>query len=223
MGGNMMAESGMNSNIAQRGMTTLTDERYTQMADAGAIDFIGDSVGYGLCQWTLKSRKRHLFEYANNLKKSVGDESLQVSFCLVELLTDFPTLDEYLKTATDLYEATSRICKEYERPAVNNIEKRYYHTYQMYTDYVAILEQITKETLSVDAVATPQTGEQGVMSVVRQGNHMPEAAYLKALLEELGYDVLWEGLNNCLKDFQRRRGLTVDGICGEKTWKELMK
>ena len=42
-------------------------------------------------------------------------------------------------------------------------------------------------------------------------------------LNKLGYDVLWEGLNNCVRDFQQKRGLTVDGVCGEKTWGELLK
>ena len=234
MGGNMMAESGMKSNIAQRGMTGLTDERYTQAADAGTIDFIGDSIGYGLCQWTLKARKRHLLEYANNLKKSVGDESLQVSFCLVELLTDFPALGEYLKTAADLYEATYRICTEYERPAVNNINLRHKYALNMYMDYASILEEIAVKgstTMHPDPVGEP--GDNGIpsdaeppsyiMSTVKPGEHTPEACFLMAQLKKLGYDVLWLGLDACLRDFQQKRGLEVDGVCGEKTWGELLK
>ena len=48
--GNIAAESGMKPNIAQRGMTQLSDEAYTAAADAGSIDFVNDGVGYGLCQ-----------------------------------------------------------------------------------------------------------------------------------------------------------------------------
>ena len=35
--GNMQAESGLKANIAQRGMTTLTDDEYTRQADSYAI------------------------------------------------------------------------------------------------------------------------------------------------------------------------------------------
>ena len=58
--GNMAAESGMKPNIAQRGMTTLSDEAYTASADNAIIDFVHDGVGYGLCQWTHPDRKRKL-------------------------------------------------------------------------------------------------------------------------------------------------------------------
>ena len=40
--GNMMAESSMKADIAQRGMTALSDEQYTAAADAGTIDFVHD-------------------------------------------------------------------------------------------------------------------------------------------------------------------------------------
>ena len=48
--GNMAAESSLIPNIAQRGMTNLSDETYTDRANKGTIDFVRDSVGYGLCQ-----------------------------------------------------------------------------------------------------------------------------------------------------------------------------
>lgn len=48
--GNMAAESTMKANIAQRGMTHMSDADYTAAADNGMIDFANDSVGYGLCQ-----------------------------------------------------------------------------------------------------------------------------------------------------------------------------
>lgn len=62
-----------------------------------------------------------------------------------------------------------------------------------------------------------------VMATVSPGEHTPEAAYLMGLLNKLGYDVLWNGLANCLADFQLRRGLEVTGECGEETWRELLK
>ena len=126
--GNMQAESGLKANIAQRGMTTLTDDEYTRQADSYAISqakFVHDAVGYGLCQWTYWSRKKALVEYAHDIGKSVGDEAMQVDFCVGELKASYASLWNFLCTTEDTYEATSRICTEYERPAVNNINARY--------------------------------------------------------------------------------------------------
>ena len=126
--GNMQAESGLKANIAQRGMTTLTDDEYTRQADSYAISqakFVHDAVGYGLCQWTYWSRKKALAEYAHDIGKSVGDEAMQVDFCVGELKASYASLWSFLCTTEVTYEATSRICTEYERPAVNNINARY--------------------------------------------------------------------------------------------------
>ena len=57
---------------------------------------------------------------------------------------------------------------------------------------------------------------------VRTGDRTPEAEYLAALLESIGYDVLWDGLRACLIDYQSKTGLDADGICGEKTWSKIL-
>ena len=62
--GNMQAESTLKANIAQRGMTALSDEEYTSAATEWPVKFIHDGVGYGLCQWTYWSRKQALFNFA---------------------------------------------------------------------------------------------------------------------------------------------------------------
>ena len=45
--GNMQAESGMKSNIVQRGMTALSDEEYTAAAAEWPVKFIHDGVEIG--------------------------------------------------------------------------------------------------------------------------------------------------------------------------------
>ena len=90
--GNMAAESSLIPNIAQRGLTTLSDEAYTKAANSGKIDFVRDGVGYGLCQWTFWSRKQALLEYAREYGVSVGDGPMQVNFCLTELRNDYANL-----------------------------------------------------------------------------------------------------------------------------------
>ena len=142
MGGNMYCESTMESNIAQRGMTSLSDAEYTAAADAGTIDFVHDAVGYGLCQWTYYTRKQKLLEYARAYGVSVGDETMQVKFCLEELRTEYASLWSYLQTAQTLYSAAASICKEYERPAVNNIQDRASAGNSLYMAHGAELENL---------------------------------------------------------------------------------
>lgn len=229
MGGNMMCESNMQADIAQRGMTKLADAEYTAAADIGAIDFALDAVGYGLCQWTYFSRKQRLLEYARSVGASVGDEETQVNFCLKELKTEYRELWEYLTTAQDLYGAAARICKEYERPAVNNIADRANAGNALYMQYGSRLDAIAAGDAEIDPTGADSSlsgaaGESAALmpGTVRTGDRTPGAEYLAALLESLGYDVLWDGLRACLIDYQSKTGLDADGICGEKTWTKIL-
>lgn len=229
MGGNMMCESNMTANIAQRGKTTLTDAEYTAAADCGAIDFALDAVGYGLCQWTYFSRKQRLLQYARSVGASVGDETMQVNFCLKELRGEYPALWEYLTTAQDLYGTAARICKEYERPAVNNIADRANAGNALYMQYGSQLDATAAgdaetDPTGADSSLSGAAGEssRSLFGTVRNGDKTPEAEYLAALFESIGYDVLWDGLRACLIDYQSKAGLDADGICGEKTWRRLM-
>ena len=242
MGGNMYCESTMHSNIAQRGMTSLSDAEYTAAADAGTIDFVHDAVGYGLCQWTYYTRKQKLLEYARAYGVSVGDETMQVKFCLEELRTEYASLWSYLQTAQGLYEAAARICKEYERPAVNNIQDRASAGNSLYMAHGSELESGELETASesgelrVESGETQGTTAQSATTAQNTGSSLPQiseasvsnasdyaaAKYAALLLESMGYNVVWLGLTACVKDFQQKNSLTVDGIIGEKTWAVLL-
>lgn len=123
--GNAEAESSLIANIAQRGMTELSDAAYTAKFDSNPAACYRDGVGYGLCQWTYWTRKQKLSKFANSRGKSVGDEDMQVDFIIHELRKDFPSLWSFLCTTDDMYAATERICTEFERPAVNNVDRRY--------------------------------------------------------------------------------------------------
>lgn len=123
--GNLMAESSMIANIAQRGMTKLTDKEYTDKYDNYPTTCYRDGVGYGLAQWTFWSRKQELFEFANAKGVSVGDEAMQIDFVVHELRKDFPNLFSFLCTTEDMYAATDRVCREFENPAVKNVDRRF--------------------------------------------------------------------------------------------------
>lgn len=127
MGGNIQAESGNRSNNVED-RSGMSDAQYTAMVDAGGYDFATDNgahYGYGLCQWTLKSRKVELLQYAKNRGVSIADEDMQVDFAVYELKRDFNGLWNFLCSTDDMYTATDRICREFENPAVKNTAKRY--------------------------------------------------------------------------------------------------
>lgn len=228
-GGNIAAESTFKANIAQRGLTNYSDEEYTRLADGGVIDFVRDSVGYGLCQWTYWSRKQALLTYAKQTTRSVGDPKVQTEFVVLELKNDYPALWDFLCTCNGVYDAAARVCTEYERPAVNNIEYRASCGNNLYMKYGAELEQLVRGTVNLitepsgqivlpEVVNKPNTD----LPMVNVGDHTPAAKYLKAILEHLGYDTCWDGITSCLKQFQQDKGLVVDAICGPKTWESLL-
>lgn len=217
--GNMCAESGMKANIAQRGMTSLSDADYTAAADNGTIDFIHDSVGYGLCQWTYYSRKQGLLDFARSRGKSVGDEEMQVDFCLCELRTSYPGLLALLKSVTDVYTAASDVCTVYERPAVNNISKRASCGAELYRQFAGLDMG--------DIQPDPEKESYWPPRMICEGMSGADVAVLRAVLiardYELDYGTEFDAkLQNCVTEFQRRHGLAADGIVGKLTWTALL-
>ena len=121
--GNMRAESAMISNNAQDSYG-MDDVSYTGYADNRLGNFTGDGVGYGLCQWTEQSRKAKLLAYAKMQGASVGDEDMQVRFCVWELMNDFPQVWAVLTSSEDLRRCTEIVLDIYERPEVKNLDAR---------------------------------------------------------------------------------------------------
>lgn len=67
--GNLYAESGLMPNNLQNTYNNKlgkTDAEYTAAVDNGSYgNFVKDSAGYGLAQWTYWSRKQALLNHAN--------------------------------------------------------------------------------------------------------------------------------------------------------------
>ena len=139
--GNMYAESTLKSNIAQRGMTNLSDEAYTAAVDThdhGAeYAFIHDAVGYGLCQWTYYSRKDALLDFAKSKGVSIGDAKMQGEFYLHELQS-YPGVLYVLTTSDDVKQCSDIVCTEFERPAVNNLDARYRYSMEFYEKFSGV-------------------------------------------------------------------------------------
>ena len=225
--GNMQAESGMKSNIAQRGMTALSDEEYTAAAAEWPVKFIHDGVGYGLCQWTYWSRKQALFNFAQERGASVGDEGMQVEFCISELKNDYPGLWALLCSVTDIYTAASEVCTVYERPAVNNITVRAGYANQ-------ISNRAKREGWGSAAEGSPaDKGAEGTEvywppRVICEGMSGDDVAVAQAILKARGGDVVITGdfdrrSKNRVMEWQSFNGLAADGIIGAATWAALLR
>lgn len=119
--GNIYAESGLRSNNLQNAYETklgYTDATYTTAVDNGSYtDFVHDSAGYGLAQWTYYSRKQALLDYAKASKKSIGDYEMQLGFLYKELSGSYASVLSELKNAKTVLEASNAVLTKFERPA----------------------------------------------------------------------------------------------------------
>ena len=224
--GNMQAESALRANNVQAGCG-YSDEDYTAMVDAGQLDFI-DAVGYGLCQWTYGPRKLKLLNYARSRGSSIGDENMQVDFCILELRSEYPGLWLYLCDATGIYEAAEKICTGYERPAVDNSGQRaaYANEFYMMLGGMTVPEQ---DTIAGGASPSPTEPEAyWPPRVLAMGMFGPDVVALQGLLIAHDYAAGITGtFDNATKikvmAFQAEHGLIGDGIVGPLTWEALTK
>lgn len=140
--GNLDAESGLKPKNLQNSYEKklgYTDDSYTAVVDNGSYgNFVKDSAGYGLAQWTYWSRKQNMLTFARAAGKSIGDLEMQLDFLCKELKESYPTVYNKLKTATSVREASDIVLTQFERPADQseavklkraNMGQKYYNQY----------------------------------------------------------------------------------------------
>ena len=136
--GNLYAESGLKSTNLQNTYERklgYTDDQYTKAVDDGSYDnFVRDSAGYGLAQWTYWSRKQNLLNFAKQKNKSIGDLYMQLDFLMTELSSGYKGLLQTLKSTKSVKEASNGVLLQFERPAdqsvsVQNKRASYGQTY----------------------------------------------------------------------------------------------
>lgn len=119
--GNLYAESALNPRNLQNSYEKKlghTDSSYTAAVDNGCYkNFVSDSAGYGLAQWTYWSRKQNMLEFARAAGKSIGDLKMQLDFLFKELNEGYKSVLNVLKTATAVKAASDSVLLNYERPA----------------------------------------------------------------------------------------------------------
>lgn len=122
--GNLFAESGLYPNNLQNEYNNslgMSDEEYTNAVDTGtytASQFINDSAGYGIAQWTHSSRKDGLYSYfQTGTYTSISDIYLQMDYLWYELNWEYNSVLLVLKNAESIREASNAVLHDFENPA----------------------------------------------------------------------------------------------------------
>lgn len=112
--GNIDEESNFKTDNVEDGRG-YSDEVYTSMVDSGIYDnFIYDSIGYGLVQWTYFSLKQDLYRRCKNNNKSISDLQCQLDQIYAHLQSE--GLLNIIKNLTSIEEATKLFMLKFEKP-----------------------------------------------------------------------------------------------------------
>lgn len=151
--GNLYAESALQPNNLQNTYEKklgYTDASYTAAVDNGGYtNFVRDSAGYGLAQWTYWSRKENLLKYAQSKKKSIGDLTMQLEFLYKELSESYKSVLNTLKNAKNIRVASDAVLTKFERPANQSESVQVKRTTygQKYYDKYASTDTVPTETV----------------------------------------------------------------------------
>lgn len=119
--GNLVAESNLMPNNLQNSYNTslgMSDAEYTSGVDNGTYtNFVNDSAGYGLAQWTYSSRKQDLYNYKVSKGVSIANVTMQVEFLLIELKSSYSSVYNSLINATNIRTPSNKVLHDFENPA----------------------------------------------------------------------------------------------------------
>ena len=121
--GNLYSESKFNpENLQDSGNKAygLKDSDFTDAVDDKVISktkFCRDGFGYGLAQWTYKTRKEKLYKYCKDRNLSIGNIDGQLGFLVEELKTSYAKVWKALREAESIREASDIVLTQYEKPA----------------------------------------------------------------------------------------------------------
>lgn len=122
MMGNLQAESGCIPYRKQGDFTINYSKSltYTKNINNGSIteyDFVHDSIGYGLAQWTYYTRKQNLYDkYKSGSYSSIGDIRLGCDMLWSELQGSFSGVLSSLQNATSVKQASDAFLHDFEKP-----------------------------------------------------------------------------------------------------------
>ncbi len=229
--GNLEAESGLDPMNLQNTYNTafgMSDEEYVERVDNGSYTrFIRDQAGFGLAQWTFWSRKEQLLQFIQTRGYgSIGSLSGQLAFLLWELEHMYPTVWNFLQTATSVRGASNLVLMRYECPADQSVSVQDYRTQLGERWYEKLVAGTTPEPepepepeqKEKPAYWPPRTIDKTMMGA--------DVSLLQAVLSCRGYGCRIDGYfgentERKVIAFQKDNGLDPDGIAGPKTWRKL--
>ena len=119
--GNLYLESYLRANNLQDSSNSyygISDAEYTRRVDSGEYtNFIYDSDGYGLAQWTYWSRKQTLYNHAQDWNASIGNVVMQADCLYYEMQTTFSSVLRDLRNADSVREASDIVLTRLEGAA----------------------------------------------------------------------------------------------------------
>lgn len=229
--GNIYAESaGLPNNLQTSYESKLgyTDETYTKAVDDGTYtNFVHDSAGYGLAQWTFYSRKQELLDYAKETKRSIGDFQMQIEFLWKEL-QKYPKVLDILKTAKTVKEASDAVMTQYERPRDTSDQAK--NTRAKYSqDFYDIFA-------GKDPMEGRKTYSVSGLHYLKEGDYSLEVKNVQHLLIAQGYFCggkivnghevpdgdFGDSTKNAIIKFQQEKDIGVDGEIGPETMYALL-
>lgn len=163
--GNLYAESGLDPKNLQNSYEKklgYNDANYTTAVDSGRYtNFVHDSAGYGLAQWTYWSRKQGLLDAAKAANKSIGDLDVQLTY-LIKELGAYGLLNS-LRSAASVKAASDLVLLKFEKPAdqseaAKNRRAGYGQTF--YDKYASVKKE--EKTVSTKITTGKQLAERAV-------------------------------------------------------------
>ena len=136
--GNIACESGYSATNLQNSYEKslgMSDQEYTNAVDNGSYsknDFVHDSAGYGIVQYTYSGYKEGLYDMAKQQGKSVGDLGVQLEYLSTQMS---PALIQKLNNAGSPSEAAQIFCNDFEKPGTPNMAARIDAANQAYSTY----------------------------------------------------------------------------------------
>ena len=221
--GNLQAESGCEACRLQGDfeLGRSKSKAYAEKVDSGEMSvhiYSRDAQGWGLAQWTYWSRKEALYYFCRGRGKSIADEMYQAQFIVKELRDDYPQLLKFLCSTDEMFTATKRVCEEYERPAINNVQARYAMAKNIETELVNVAE--SKQNPEKETFWPPRT--------IDKNMYGPDVEVLQAILKAKGYGINYISgkfdtlLEQEVKKFQTDNNLKPDGIVGPLSWDKIL-
>lgn len=116
----------------------MTDQQYVNAVDSGTYtNFANDAAGFGLAQWTERSRKQNFLNYFKTRGKSISDLETQIAFLLWEMKAYFGAIWNKCLTSHDLKDLTWVLLDTWENPAekLSNMVERYGYAQDWYANF----------------------------------------------------------------------------------------